>query len=72
MRGEELKGAYEVQSVRIKASGSKEALKEFLDVLQKLYPILVASPILKNDRDPFWHVFVNVNPFVRGEKRDGR
>jgi len=67
-----LKGAYEVQSVRIKVIGSKEALEEFIRVLQSIFPVLVSSPVLPNDRDSNFHVFLNLNPFLKSESIRGR
>jgi len=61
----------EAETLRIKVIGSKRSIEVFIKVLREVFPISVASPILKNDRDPQWHAFLNINPFVRGEIRDG-
>jgi acylphosphatase len=57
-------------TVRVKAVGSRKAVEQFFKILEEIFSLVVAGPVMPNDRDDGVHAFLNLDPFLAKVKME--
>ncbi len=60
------------KQIDIKVSGEKSSVENFIFEMEKIFPLMVKSKILSNDKDPGMHCFISLDPNVTNKSASNK